>query len=292
MYQIGLCYTDKPRYVTRSVTRLSDTPAPSSLAPRYNIRSTSQLQSQQQPTTTSVPPPPQSLLSATSPLNTPSPATSLSQPPSSNSIKPGALRRLLLSRAASLRAKPHFTADKARNTIPVNNANFHYPTITPIKQTNEFSLTTALAMTGIAASKVIDATQAEMHKCLIKYGSFQPIQYADIEATAIRLPSILFYKQKDLDLKARLVVCGTPNYIPSDARGVTYARAADPANIIAVDAAYRADAIHRNALNQLITFTTDIPSAYLQNNLTRQDTAGHQVVMKLPTKLSHPLAGT
>ena len=174
MYQIGLCYTDKPRYVTRSVTRLSNTPAPSSLAPRYNIRSTSQLQSQQQPTTTSVPPPPQSLLSATSPLNTPSPATSLSQPPSSNSIKPGALRRLLLSRAASLRAKPHFTADKARNTIPVNNANFHYPTITPIKQTNEFSLTTALAMTGIAASKVIDATQAEMHKCLIQYGSFQP----------------------------------------------------------------------------------------------------------------------
>ena len=143
-----------------------------------------------------------------------------------------------------------------------------------------------------APSKVIDATQAEMHKCLIKYGSFQPIQYGDIETTAIRLPSIIFYKQKDLDLKARLVVCGAPNYIPSDARSVTYAGAADPANIIVVDAAYRADAIHRNALNQLITFTTDIPPAYLQNKLTRQDTAGHQVVMKLPTKLPHPLAGT
>ena len=287
--------SSQPRYVTRSITRLSNTPAPSSLtlpAPRYNTRSTSQPQSQQQPTTTSVPSPPQSLLSATSPLNTTSPTTTQSPPPSSNSIKPGALRRLLLSRAASVRAKPYSTADKERNNIPVNNANFHYPTITPIKQTNEFSLTTALAMTGIAASKVIDATQAEMHKCLIKYGSFQPIQYGDIETTAIRLPSIIFYKQKDLDLKARLVVCGTPNYIPSDARGVTYAGAADPANIIAVDAAYRADAIHRHALDQLITFTTDIPSAYLQNKLTRQDTAGHQVVMKLPTKLPHPLAGT
>ena len=46
-----------------------------------------------------------------------------------------------------------------------------------------------------------------MHKCLVKYGSFQPIKYADIKATAIRLPSIIFYKQKDLDLKARIVVC-------------------------------------------------------------------------------------
>ena len=197
----------------------------------------------------------------------------------------------MLSRAASLRAKPYSIADKARNSILVNNTNFHYPTVTPIKQTNEFSLTTALALTGTAASKVVDATKAEMHKCLVKYGSFQPIQYADIEASAIRLPSIIFYKQKDLDLKARLVVCGTPAHIPPDAKGITYAGAADPANIIAVDAAYRADAIHRNVLSQLITFSTDIPSAYLQNDLTRQDTAGHQVVMRLPTKLPHPLAG-
>ena len=51
---------------------------------------------------------------------------------------------------------------------------------------------------------------------------------------------------------------------------------ADPANVIAVDAAYRADAIHRDSLSQLITFTTDIPSVYLQNDLTRQDTAGRQ----------------
>ena len=63
---------------------------------------------------------------------------------------------------------------------------------------------------------------------------------------------------------------------PPNAKGVTYAGVAAPANIIAVDAAYRADAIHRDALSQLITFTTDIPSAYLQNDLTRQDTAGHQ----------------
>ena len=52
----------------------------------------------------------------------------------------------------------------------------------------------------------------------------------------------------------------------TDAKGFTYARAADPANIIAVDAAYRADAIHRNVLSQLITFSTDIPLAYLQND--------------------------
>ena len=54
------------------------------------------------------------------------------------------------------------------------------------------------------------------------------------------------------------MVCGTPAHIPPDAKGITYAGAADPANIIAVDAAYRADAIHRNVLSQLIIFSTDI----------------------------------
>ena len=66
----------------------------------------------------------------------------------------------MLSRAASLRAKPYSIADKARNSILVNNTNFHYPTVTPIKQTNEFSLTTALALTGTAASKVVDSHQS------------------------------------------------------------------------------------------------------------------------------------
>ena len=207
-------------------------------------------------------------------------------------MKPGTLRRLQLSQEASLRAKPYSATDRARNNITVNNSNFHYKTTTPIKQCNEFSLKTALLLTGPAALKVISATQAEMHKCLEKYASVRPIHYTKIETSAIRLPSLIFYKQKDNNLKARLVVCGTPSHIPSDAKGITYAGAADPTNIITVDAAYRADAIQRNVLHQLISFSTDIPSAYLQNNLTREDTAGHQVVMKLPTKLPHPLAGT
>ena len=146
------------------------------------------------------------------------------------------------------------------------------------------------------------ATSAEMSKCLTKYQSVRPIRYSDIESNAIRLPSLIFYKQKDLLLKARLVVCGTPNHIPPDAKGITYAGAADPANIIAVIAAYRADAIQRlflghhlflrhHALQTLISFSTDIPSAYFQNDLTRADTGGHEVVMRLPTQLPHPLAG-
>ena len=120
--------------------------------------------------------------------------------------------------------------------------------------------------------------------------SFRPILYHDIETTAIRLPSLMYYKRKDQLLKARLVVCGRPNNIPPVAKDVTYAGAADPANTIAVNAAYRADAIDRTALNTLITFSTDIPSAYLQNNLTRADSGGHQVVMRLPPHLPHPLA--
>ena len=160
------------------------------------------------------------------------------------------------------------------------------------------------------------ATSAEMSKCLTKYQSVRPILYSDIESNAIRLPSLIFYKQK----KVRLVVCGTPNHIPPDAKGITYAGAADPANIIAVIAAYRADAIQRlflghhlflrhhlflihhlflghhlflrhHALQTLISFSTDIPSAYFQNDLTRADTGGHEVVMRLPTQLPHPLAG-
>ena len=64
-------------------------------------------------------------------------------------------------------------------------------------------------------------------------------------------PSLISYKQKDYNFKARLVVCGTPAHIPSDAKSITYAGAADPTNIITVDAAYRADAIQRNVLLQL-----------------------------------------
>ena len=206
-------------------------------------------------------------------------------------LKAGLLRRLHLSRSASSRAKPYSALDRLRNTIPVNNSNFYYHTITPLKQTTEFSLKTANLLSGTAATNVITATSAEMSKCLTKYQSVRPIRYSDIESNAIRLPSLIFYKQKDLLLKARLVVCGTPNHIPPDAKGITYAGAADPANIIAVIAAYRADAIHRKALQTLISFSTDIPSAYLQNDLTRADTGGHQVVMRLPTQLPHPLAG-
>ena len=105
------------------------------------------------------------------------------------------------------------------------------------------------------------------------------------------MPRLIFYKQKDLLLKERLVVFGTPYHIPPDAKGITYAGAADPANIMAVIAAYRADAIQRNILQTLISFSTDIPSAYFQNELTRADTGGHPVVVRLLIQLPHPLAG-
>ena len=108
----------------------------------------------------------------------------------------------------------------------------------------------------------------------------------------MRQLSLIFYKQKDHNLKARLVVCGTPAHIPSDAKGISYAGASDPTDIITVDAAHRADAIQRNVLLQLISFSIDVPSAYLQNKLTREDIAGFQVVMKLSRKLPHPFAGT
>ena len=221
----------------------------------------------------------------THPSPLPSQPTHLSLP------KPGILRRLDLSRKASERAKPYAIADKHRNDITVNNSNYFYPTTTPQKQSTEFSLRIALTLTGTAAENVIAATNAELTKCLDFYKSFRPIAYNDIERDAIRLPSLIFFKRKDLLLKGRLVVCGTPNHIPPHARGTTYAGAADPANIIAVNAAYRADAIKRNVVSTLITFSTDIPSAYLQNTLTRDDTSGHQVVSRLPTHLPHPLAG-
>ena len=274
-------FSSPPRhqYGTRSTTRLAASSILPSLTPspqRHNTRSTSRLH------------PPSNLDTSTTPYSL------LSITPTTCSTiipKLGQLRRLQLSRTASLRAKPYSLVDKTRNSITVNNSNYHFPTITPIHQSNEFSLASALLLTGTAATNVIHATSAEMDKCLHKYTSVAPIKYSQIEPTAIKLPSLIFYKQKDLTLKARLVVCGTPAHIPPHAKGVTYAGAADPANIIAVDAAYRADAIHRGVLNQLITFSTDIPSAYLQNNLTRHDTGGHQVVMRLPTKLPHPLAG-
>lgn len=178
--------------------------------------------------------------------------------------------------------------------MPTNNRHIPVTLLPPRHKSSEISNSEAIKMTGPVAAKIKAACASEMFKLGEVYKTFKTIKYADIETDAIKVFSQMLYKPKPADAdpdewKARLAACG--NRIPTDLRGDTYAGTADSRNTALITAAFGADAVKNGTLGTLRIGNFDLPSAFVQNKLTREHTGGKQVVMKLQDNLPHHLAG-
>ena len=199
-------------------------------------------------------------------------------------------RRLDAARAKSADARPLLDLDRLRNMQVVDNGKVWVDLYPHPTDADQISSAQANRLIGPARDVAQESQRVEMQKVLEKYKTMRPISVQDIEPSAMRFNALMFSTRKDNALKSRLCVAGIKSRIPLDAQGDTFAGAVDPVHLATVNAAFSADSVARGV--PLIRFSADLPSAFLQCRLTRADTGGRQVVVRLPSDLMHPLAGT
>ena len=163
----------------------------------------------------------------------------------------------------------------------------------PPQSAEEISVPAALHLDHAAATAAI---AIEMDKQLTKYGAIRPIHLHDIKPNAVRTNGKLFLKPKfhsgstvPYKMSARLAANGQRQ--PSDSYVSTYAATTDDACKMAMLAAYTARAQQQGTTASLQISDFDINGAFLHETLTPLNSP-RQIVMKLPDKMPHPLAGT
>jgi hypothetical protein len=128
-----------------------------------------------------------------------------------------------------------------------------------------------------------------MTKVLDKYQVIRAISSADIQHDAIHIRSQMFVKTKlDGRVTARLAAGG--NDQPNDSFVDTYAATSDDSSKLLLIAAFHADAVHNNYLDELHMSDFDVPGAFLNIKLDKVS-APRQIIMRLPPDIPHPLAG-
>jgi hypothetical protein len=131
---------------------------------------------------------------------------------------------------------------------------------------------------------VLEACAKEIKKNFITYKSLALTSTPKLEPDALFVPSQMLVKRKSNgSISARLPLGGdrqTP-----DTYGDTYAGTSNTTNRIFLLTVARKDAADRGVLNDLIVADTDLPGAFLHNDLPRSQTGGRQLYTRLPKDL-------
>jgi hypothetical protein len=199
------------------------------------------------------------------------------------------VRKLAHARAASTRNRAHNATLPHTPALNNRSSPTPYSLTPPAAPTGEVSITKALKLYD--HTLITAAVELEINKVTTLFDVIRPISRSAIEPTAIHLRSSIFIKLKaDGRLTARLAADGrgqTP-----DSYSDTYAGTSDTSARALILALMFAEAQQHNNTDSLDVFDFDITGAFLQNRLPRSATGGKQIVMRLPSDLPHPLAGT
>ena len=134
-----------------------------------------------------------------------------------------------------------------------------------------------------------------MTKIGTTYRAVRPIAIKDIEPDAVRIGSRMFIKEKHdgggdyTKTAARLAAGG--HRMPDGSFGETHASTVDESYKNLVIAAFFADAVKNGYLDSMEVSDFDIPGAFLNCELTKENSP-HQIVMFILKDIPHPLAGT
>ena len=114
------------------------------------------------------------------------------------------------------------------------------------------------------------------------FQSLRPITPDQIEARHQYLRCQLLVKLKSDDsTSSRLAIDGSKQN--PDSYNSTHAGTSDTERLLCLISACVADAAHREVPLEIFGF--DIPGAFLQAPLTRQDTNGYQLITRLPSNM-------
>jgi hypothetical protein len=192
------------------------------------------------------------------------------------------LRKQANATAAALRDRTHRLTNPPPPTL--NNRTTERRPVPPARQQNEFTI--AKSLLYLDPTKVNAAIDKEMHKVFIKYKSLKIINPSEVEKNAVHVRAQVIIREKtNKDVTARMALDGGSQ--PPGTYGLTHAGTSDATHRMFVLATAMADAATRGV--QLITFSYDIPAAFLNKNpLTREHTGGRQLVTHMPEGLPAP----
>jgi hypothetical protein len=161
----------------------------------------------------------------------------------------------------------------------------------PTRMTKEMS--SRQARLCLSADDMAAAENGEMEKLTTTHTAIRSIAYEDVHSDAVRVYCQFLYKEKHEDALSGApsrVTCrcaANGNRQPSDSFGETYAPTADGTSRLLALAAFQADAIKNGYIDDLGMSDFDVKGAFLHVPLDSK----RQVIMKLPSDISHPLAG-
>jgi hypothetical protein len=161
----------------------------------------------------------------------------------------------------------------------------------PARMTKEMS--SRQARLCLSAEDMAAAEHGEIEKLTVTHNAVRSIAYEDIHHDAVRVYCQFLYKEKHEDAKSDVtsrVTCrcaANGKRQPPDSFGETYAPTADGTSRLLALAAFQADAIKHGYIDDLGISDFDVKGAFLHVPLDSQ----RQVIMKLPSDISHPLAG-
>lgn len=159
--------------------------------------------------------------------------------------------------------------------------------IPPQRQQNEFSLTKALLI--LDPAKVHAAVDKEVTKIFKTYASLRIIPPTAVEPNAVFVPTKLIIREKlSKEVTARMALGGDRQ--PPHTYSETHAGTSDAPHRAFTLASNLSHAAHHNL--KLITFSFDIPAAFLNRNpLTRAHTGNTQLFTRTPHNLPPPHDG-
>jgi hypothetical protein len=202
----------------------------------------------------------------------------------------GVKARLLLSHIATQRNAAHRRSLDIPTTLN-NRPTTHLPSQLK-EEESEMSLNKALRRPD-PEGKIAAACAKEMSKYITLYKVGRPIRHHTIEPTAELIRAAMRVKfKRDDTVRARLVLDGSGQSPHSYNSDEIAAGTSDNSDYFLMISAMYAEALSENKLRDLIHSDFDLPGAFLQSNLPRSATRGHQIVATLPKNLPHALAGT